>query len=202
MEESVTICVQGIRLEGWLNLNQDSEKAVVVTHPHPLYGGNMENPVVLTIAEAFYAAGFTTLRFNFRGTCGSSGMFDNGQGEQEDVRAALSFLTAYGRSKPVLAGYSFGSWVNAHVVSFGAKIADHIMVSPPAAFIGFDTVKNLPDTGLIVTGQVDDIAPPDLILSLTQRWQIKPEFVVLDQGDHFYSTHLIELGKVLRAYLS
>lgn len=202
MEKTITIPVQGIRLEGRLNLNSESEKGVVITHPHPLYGGNMNHPVVLKIADAFYDAGFTTLRFNFRGTCGSTGMFDNGTGEQDDVRAALAFIKGQGISASFLAGYSFGSWVNAHVVSAGAAIQDHIMVSPPVAFIGFDTVKNLPDTGLIITGQVDEIAPPNQIVSLLQKWKISPQFSVLDRGDHFYSTHLKALGEVLTAYLS
>jgi len=199
--EEVTIPVQGIRLYGRLNLNPGSEKGVVITHPHPLYGGNMDNPVVLEMARAFYAAGFSTLRFNFRGTGRSSGMFDDGKGEQEDVRAALSLLKEKGLSTTWLAGYSFGSWVNAKVVSAGADIQDHIMVSPPAAFISFD-MDTLPDTGLIVTGMEDDIAPPDRIQSLINRWGINPEFTVLEPGDHFYSGNLPRLGKVLTTYLS
>ncbi len=201
MEEAVIIFVQGVRLEGWLNLNPNSQKGVVVTHPHPLYGGNMDNPVVRQIVGSFYEAGFTTLRFNFRGTRGSSGMFDNGTGEQEDVRGALAFLNENGVSTAWLAGYSFGSWVNAHVVAAGVQIQDHIMVSPPAGFISFDAVKKLPNTGLIITGQADDIAPPDLIRSLIRQWRIDPDFRVIDRGDHFYSTHLKALGEVLADYL-
>jgi len=202
MEKNVTICVQGVRLEGRLNLNPDSKKGVVVTHPHPLYGGNMDNPVVKQIVASFYGAGFTTLRFNFRGTKGSSGMFDNGGGEQDDVRFALAFLNDHGISTPFLAGYSFGSWVNAHVVAKGVQIKDHIMVSPPVAFISFDTVKTLSNTGLIITGQGDDIAPPNQVRAVIQRWQINPQFSVLDRGDHFYSAHLKALGEVLTAYLA
>jgi len=101
-----------------------------------------------------------------------------------------------------LAGYSFGSWVNAHVVAAGAQIVDHLMVSPPAAFISFDTVKRLPHTGLIITGEADDIAPPNQVQSLIRRWQIDPEFKVLERGGHFYSAALKALGDELTAYLS
>ena len=95
MELSITIECGNIKLEGRLRKNT-SKKAVVICHPHPLYGGNMDNPVVMTIADSFFEKGFTTMRFNFRGTCNSTGMFDNGTGEQEDIRAALSLQTEKG----------------------------------------------------------------------------------------------------------
>ncbi|WDP89214.1 MAG: alpha/beta hydrolase [Desulfobacter sp.] len=202
METRITIPCESIRLDGWLNLNPGSKKGVVVTHPHPLYGGNMDNSVVLQIVQSFYRAGFTTLRFNFRGTGESSGMFDNGDGEQDDVRAALACLGEEGISEPYLAGYSFGSWVNARVVDAGAGIKDHIMVSPPCAFLAFDDVEKLPDTGLIVTGGNDDIAPPDKVRALIERWESPAEFAVLKNGDHFYSQTLAMLDKVLAGYLA
>lgn len=177
-------------------------KGVVVTHPHPLYGGNMDNPVVVQIAQSFYTAGFTTLRFNFRGTGQSSGMFDNGAGEQDDVRAALSVLKDQGITEPFLAGYSFGSWVNARVVADGAGIGDHVMVSPPSAFLSFDDVETLPNTGLIVTGEKDEIAPPDDIRALIERWESPAEFAVLKNGDHFYSRTLGLLDEVISGYLA
>lgn len=172
METQITIPCGTVRLDGRLNINPGSKKGVVVSHPHPLYGGNMDNPVVFQIADSFYRAGFSTLRFNFRGTGNSSGMFDNGQGEQDDVRAALSCLAeSAGSPRLVLAGYSFGAWVNAGVVASGADVADHVMVSPPAAFLSFDHIHRLPHTGLIVTGGADDIAPPGKITTLMDRWK-------------------------------
>lgn len=202
MDTKISIPCGSIRLDGRLRINPGSEKGVVVTHPHPLYGGNMDNPVVIQIADAFYGAGFSTLRFNFRGTGQSTGMFDNGSGEQDDVRAALSLLKAEGVSDLYLAGYSFGSWVNAHVVEAGASVTDHVMVSPPASFLSFDDIETVPDTGLVVTGEADDIAPPDHIRILLERWNIEPEFTILKNGDHFYSGTLIRLGEVLADYLS
>ncbi|MCP4023305.1 MAG: hypothetical protein GY729_15785 [Desulfobacteraceae bacterium] len=95
MEKQVTIPCGSISLDGLFNKNR-SKNAVVITHPHPLYGGNMDNPVVLTLAQSFFEAGFSTLRFDFRGTRHSTGMFDNGNGEQDDVRSAMSFLKDQG----------------------------------------------------------------------------------------------------------
>lgn len=201
MEETVTIDCNTVRLEGVLN-QSSSKRGVVVTHPHPLYGGNMENPVVEQIVESYFEKGFTTLRFNFRGTGKSSGMFDNGVGELDDVTAALNYLKELGCDDLVLAGYSFGARINASVVSAGFGLADHIMVSPPMGFMSFDDVATLPSTGLILTGAKDDIAPPNMVQAAINRWQIRPQFEVLEGCDHFYTGCLPQLKAHLLAYLA
>ena len=178
-----------------------SDLGVVVTHPHPLYGGDMDNPVVEEIARSFFEKGFTTLRFNFRGTGKSSGMFENGIGEEDDVRAALAYLKASGVSIIYLAGYSFGARINASVVSSGCDLQDHIMVSPPLGFMSFDEVLSMPLTGLIVTGANDDVAPSSMVSSAIQRWQINPQFEVIEECDHFYTGCLNKLNRVLSDYL-
>ncbi|MCD4677589.1 MAG: alpha/beta hydrolase [Desulfobacula sp.] len=201
MGSHIIIECNNIKLEGVLNKNS-KEKAVIICHPHPLYGGNMDNPVVMTIADSFFEKGFTTLRFNFRGTCNSTGMFDNGNGEQEDIRAAMSWLTENGYKKIHLAGYSFGARMNASVVSKGCEIQDHIMVSPPVGFISFDDIKKMPSTGLIVTGANDDIAPKDLVQGHINRWKIVPKYEIIKDCDHFYSGCLGRLKTILTDYLS
>nr|WP_319493261.1 alpha/beta hydrolase [uncultured Desulfobacter sp.] len=199
--EFVTITGPGdIRLEGILN-RQETDKAVVVTHPHPLYGGNMDVPVVCRMAACFQSAGIAALRFNFRGTGGSTGNYDNGQGEQDDVRSALDFLSDQGYDTLFLAGYSFGAWVNAHVVSTGVEVMDHIMISPPAVLLSFDSVEQLPHTGLIVTGENDNLAPDFMVHDLLSKWRISPRFEVLSGVDHFYAGALDTLEEVLLDYL-
>ena len=203
MEELVTIQCKNIRLAGMLEAN-DAEKAVIVTHPHPLYGGNMDNPVVMQMVASFAGKGFTTLRFNFRGTGSSTGMFDNGVGEQDDLRAAVSHLQALGVAQVVLAGYSFGARVNAGLLSSGDRVpelTDFIMVSPPVGFMSFDDIRTLPGIGLIVTGQADDIAPADMVQTHIHRWDSDCRFEVIPGCDHFYSGKLADLGKILSAYL-
>ena len=139
----------------------------------------MDNPVVEQIVQSFFEKGFTTLRFNFRGTGKSSGMFDNGVGELDDVRAVLSYLKESGISELHLAGYSFGARMNASVVSSGYELQDHIMVSPPMGFMSFDDVGAMPSTGLILIGGKDEIAPHELVQATINRWQINPRFVLL-----------------------
>lgn len=200
METTVIIQNQAIRLQGKL-MEGSADRGVVITHPHPLYGGNMDNPVVVETARAFARKGFTTLRFNFRGTGGSTGMYDNGQGEQSDVLAVLDFLRERGSNTLFLAGYSFGSRINASVVAGGGDISEHIMISPPVAFMSFDDIDTLPFTGLIVTGKNDDIAPPKLIQAHIDRWRIAPHFEILPKCDHFYSGCLDQLQKALLRYI-
>jgi len=200
MEKPVIIHCNNVRLEGLLNQNS-SEKGVVVTHPHPLYGGNMDNPVVEQIIQSFFEKGFTTLRFNFRGTGKSSGMFDNGVGELDDVRAVLSYLKESGISQLHLAGYSFGARMNASVVSSGYELQGHIMVSPPMGFMSFDDVESMPSTGLILTGAKDEIAPSDMVQAAINRWQIHTQFEVIKGCDHFYTGCLDKLNQILSGYL-
>ena len=201
MESNIKIKCGNIKLEGELHKNSP-QKAVIICHPHPLYGGNMYNPVVMTIADVFFEKKITTLRFNFRGTGNSTGMFDNGNGEQEDIRAGISWLTENGYEKIYLAGYSFGARMNALVVSKGCKLEDHIMVSPPVGFMSFDDIEKMPSTGLIVTGGEDDeIAPADLVQKHIDRWQIDPRYEIIKGCDHFYSGYLDSLKTILADYV-
>nr|WP_319393734.1 alpha/beta hydrolase [uncultured Desulfobacter sp.] len=200
-DEFVTITGPGdIRLEGIFN-RQETNKAAVITHPHPLYGGNMDVPLICRMAACFQSAGIAALRFNFRGTGVSTGTFDDGQGEQDDVKSALKFLSDQGYDQLLLAGYSFGAWVNAHVVNAGVEVTDHIMISPPAALLGFDSVEQLPHTGLILTGENDDLAPAFMVHDLLSKWQIAPRVEVLSGVDHFYAGALDQLESILSDYL-
>lgn len=201
MSERVTIECENIQLEGVLQKNT-REKAVIICHPHPVYGGNMDNPIVMTMEESFFEKGFTTLRFNFRGTCNSTGQFDNGNGEQEDILAAISYLVGNSYRKISLAGYSFGARMTAAVISKGCKIEDHIMVSPPVGFMSFDDIQDLPCTGLVVMGANDEIAPVALVKRHITNWQINPQVEIIENCDHFYSGCLPRLKTILTDYLS
>jgi len=201
MSSQITIDCNEIKLEAVLNENS-LQKAVIITHPHPLYGGNMDNSVVMSIEKAFFNRGFTTLRFNFRGTCNSTGMFDDGNGEQDDVLAVLSFLEQKkGFERILLAGYSFGARINAKLVAGGCEIDEHIMISPPVGFMSFDDIEQMPRTGLIVSGEKDEIAPSNLIQDHIARWGIKVQYKTIKNCDHFYSNSLGKLENIIDLYL-
>jgi len=200
MEKTTTFISDGFEIEGRLT-EDDQHKGVVITHPHPLYGGDMHNNVVDTVSRAYQKNGYTTLRFNFRGVGGSQGSYSDGVGEQEDVRAAVSYLAHIGARQIDLAGYSFGAWVNALAVNDGLKVDNMIMVSPPVAFIDFKSISNLSSLKLIVTGSRDDIAPAEMVEKLYPAWNPTAKFEVIGGADHFYGGYQDKLEAVLADFL-
>jgi uncharacterized protein len=171
--------LEGLMLEG------TADSGVVITHPHPMFGGDMYNNVVEAIQKAYQEKGYSTLRFNFRGVGGSTGRYDEGNGEQQDVLAALSFLEDSGVQSLHLAGYSFGTWVNAKITD---KIPNSpmIMVSPPAAMLSFPKGLKIPSLKLVVTGSADEFASPKLVSGLAAGWNPSAVFEIIDGADHFF----------------
>ena len=201
IEEKITFPSGRYRLEGYWQAGANG-KGVAITHPHPLYGGTMNNPVVETIQNADHQNGHATLRFNFRGVGGSQGNFDNGLGEQNDVRAAIAFIENMNCSAIDLAGYSFGAWVNAGVVADNrTSIASMIMISPPVGFIEFENVSALDCLKLVVTGRRDEIAPVNQIRDLLPAWNPRAHFEIIDGCDHFYMGYLDSLRSIITQYL-
>jgi alpha/beta superfamily hydrolase len=120
------------------------ERAVVLCHPHPLYGGSMLTPVIMMVEQAFQEAGYTTLAFNFRGVGGSEGTYGNGQAEVADVTGALTYLEeALGvRSRRfAVAGYSFGSFVGAMAATVDRRVGFYLGVAPPLNHYDFDFLR-------------------------------------------------------------
>jgi uncharacterized protein len=197
METEITFNTGGILLEGRLGL-QEQSRAVVITHPHPLYGGDMNNAVVSVLADAYAQEGWTTLRFNFRGTGGSKGQFEDGVGEQDDVQAAIEFLKNRGYPRIELAGYSFGAWV---LTGWSRNNRGHphrlILVAPPVAFIDFDRQAAIPGLAHVFTGSLDDLAPPFQIQSALPHWQPDARLSVIQGADHSFWGHFQALQRLV-----
>ncbi|SDP67503.1 alpha/beta hydrolase [Desulforhopalus singaporensis] len=179
-----------------------STQGAVIAHPHPLYGGDMTNPVVETIATVYQNRGYATLRFNFRGVGASEGHYDNGTGEQQDVLAAIEFLVRQGYTSIHLAGYSFGSWVLSRLDELPREIAAMAFVSPPVALIPFKPNLNLPLLRLVITGEEDEIAPPGLVAESLNFWNPEARFEIIDSADHFYYGMFRELGEKIDVILA
>jgi alpha/beta superfamily hydrolase len=196
MAEKITFLSEEYKIEGLLN-QRDEKKGVVVTHPHPLYGGDMYNLVVESIVHVYHMKGYSTLKFNFRGVGRSQGTYDNGVGEQKDVLSALSFLADMGMEKIDLAGYSFGAWVNAHALQKDALTEQMIMVSPPVGFMDFQSIGRMNPLKFVVTGNKDDIAPANVVETMISIWNPTARFEVIDGADHFYGGYLSQLEECL-----
>jgi alpha/beta superfamily hydrolase len=200
MEEKVCFRSGDFELEGLFESGR-KPRGVVITHPHPLYGGNMHNPVVDAIRRAYRMKGVATLRFNFRGTGESEGQHENGVGEQDDVLAALTFLVESGFQPVDLAGYSFGAWVDALTLQREGRSEHLVMVSPPVGFIDFASIGRLPGLRLVVTGSRDEIAPPEAIRQMLPTWNPSAHFDIIDGSDHFYSSHTRQLEDILGRHI-
>jgi hypothetical protein len=177
---------------------------VVVCHPHPLYGGDMDNPVVVRMGEACGALGLVALRFNFRGVGRSSGVHANGTAEQLDVEAGLARLTSLvGSDHPIaLAGYSFGAAVVADVAPRHAELAGVALVAPPLARIEpgrFAPLERLGPRLLVVAGTSDEICPADALARLADTL---PRATVhhIEGANHFFFGKLFPLGEAVSAW--
>jgi len=200
MEEMIQFDSEGLALEGLMGKNS-GDKAVVVTHPHPLYGGDMYNYVVEWITSVYYSHGYTTLRFNFRGVGNSQGRHDNGIREQNDVLSAISTLKGQGLKSVDLAGYSFGSWVNAELVHRQPAADRLVMISPPVGFVNFESIEELTSLELVITGSMDDIAPADILREKILVWNKNARLEVIEGADHFYSGFGEELSRIVSSIL-
>jgi len=189
-EEKVYFGRGNIRLEG-LYANPGGTAGAVITHPHSLMGGDMDNAVVETLAETLFAVGFSTLRFNFRGVGGSTGAFDDGRGEQDDALAAVSFLEEQGFRAILPAGYSFGAWVNAGILS-RRHLLPAILVSPPIDLFGFDYKGLRGRVGLIVCGDRDPYCPAGKIKSVAAELACRLDIIA--NADHFFWSREKELA--------
>ncbi|MBW2172535.1 MAG: alpha/beta fold hydrolase [Deltaproteobacteria bacterium] len=151
-------------LEGLLGNESAIQNGVVVAlHPHPQFGGSMNNNVVETIVRAGQGCGLATLRFNFRGVGRSEGDFSGGMGEQDDIRAALDFLErGFDVGTRVLTGYSFGAVVALAYCHRQGHRADHLLlISPPPSLMPEGVSLETSVLRKIIVGEEDELAPPE-----------------------------------------
>ncbi|MBK8185181.1 MAG: alpha/beta hydrolase [Candidatus Competibacteraceae bacterium] len=197
-EQSVFFSVGPLRLEGRLSV-APGPKAVIVTHPHPLYGGDLANPVVATLVKVYQRQRYTTLRFNFRGV-GGKGSDTDGRGEQDDLRAAAAYLSALDKTVTELAGYSFGTWINLRLNPPLATVRRQLAVAPPVALLAFDAVTAPPHLSIVV-GDRDDFAPLATLREQLAMWRATARLQVLPNVDHFFGNGLDRLAEVVEAIL-
>ena len=173
----------------------------IIAHPHPLFGGTMDNKVVQTLARAFVASGYQAVRFNFRGVGGSAGVHDEGRGECEDLLSVVAQVAPEGPL--ALAGFSFGAFVTSHALAalWGQRRIDHVVLVGTAA--SRFTVAPVPAEAhgrtLVVHGEHDDTVPLAAVMDWA-RPQILPVTVVPD-GGHFFHGQLPLLRNLVARHL-
>ncbi len=173
----------------------------VVCHPHPLYGGTLDNKVVYTLARAFVELGVPCIRFNFRGVGRSAGRFDEGRGETADALAVI----AYGRERwPAaslwLAGFSFGGAVAVRAAA-DARPERLVAVAPGITRVAMEGIASPACPWLIVQGDADDVIEPAPVLEWARRQSTVPTVRQLCGAGHFFHGRLHELRQVVLDFL-
>jgi uncharacterized protein len=178
-------------------------RAAIVCHPHPLYGGTMHNKVVFRIARSFQEAGFSVLRFNFRGTGLSDGEHDNGVGEQDDLRAALNFVAKkYPDAAVWVAGFSFGAAVLLRAITCDERVRAIIGAGVPFPKYDFTTAPQCKKPKLFVQGELDEFGPPEELERLVDTFDEPKELKIIPDADHFFDGHLTELQQAVSSFIA
>ena len=174
----------------------------VVCHPHPLYGGTMQNKVVHTLARAMQELGAPTVRFNFRGVGGSAGTYDGGAGELEDALAACAWARRRWRCDALwLAGFSFGSAVALQAAG-SVRPRALVTVAPPVGRIIVAPVARPSCPWLVVQGDRDELVDVTQVREWVAGYAPPPRLVVLPGAEHFFHGRLGELRAAAIDFLS
>ena len=188
----ITFPVADISLEGVWHFPEGTGPfpAVIVCHPHPLYGGNMSNNVVFAICQALAQQSIAALRFNFRGVGKSGGVFGGGIAEQEDVKAALAFVSStptIDQKRIGLAGYSFGASVALPVAVQDIRVNLLALVSPALLDSGWEQLKGYTRPIFIIIGENDSVIPERQLRQLVKDIPEPKQYQVIAGTDHFWA---------------
>ena len=188
-------------LTGCPKPENDCGATVVICHPHPLYGGTLDNKVVHTLARSFVELGFRSVRFNFRGVGKSAGSFAHGEGETDDLLAVVAWVRAQRPNDRLwLAGFSFGAYV-ALRAAVEVEAAGLVTVAPAVHLYDFSAL-NLPICPwLLIQGEADEVVPIEKVRAWLAGISVQPEVLFLPGIGHFFHQRLPELGAALRNFV-
>ncbi len=197
------------RLEGRYHPQKDKDAPIaIILHPHPQFGGTMNNRVVYNLHYALHEIGFTVLRFNFRGVGRSQGEYDQGTGELSDAAAALDYLQSLNPNAKHcwVAGFSFGAWIGMQLLMRRPEITGFVSVSPPADMYDFSFLAPCPASGLIINGLADRVASPQdtrvLVEKLHEQKGITITHEEVEGAGHFFeNAHMDRLLETVKAYV-
>lgn len=197
------------RLEGRYHQGEQKGAPIaLVLHPHPLYGGTMNNKIVYRLFHVFTQNGFSVLRFNFRGVGKSQGKYDSGIGELTDAATALDWLQTQNPDAPTcwISGFSFGAWIALQLLMRRPEIEGFAAVSPPANLYDFSFLSPCPAAGIITQGDKDDIVTEESVGKLAARLSAahgnRVEYRVVPGADHYYRGVEETMGATVNEYVA
>ncbi|MGH2340913.1 alpha/beta hydrolase [Segnochrobactraceae bacterium EtOH-i3] len=196
------------RIEGrYQPAKRRSAPIALVLHPHPEFGGTMNNQIVYQLFYMFAKRGFAVLRFNFRGVGRSQGAFDHGQGELSDAAAALDWVQSVHPDARAcwIAGFSFGAWIGMQLLMRRPEIEGFMSIAPPANLHDFSFLAPCPSSGLIINGDVDKVVPQKdtqaLVDKLKTQRGITIDHRIVPGANHFFEDRVDDLIGICSDYL-
>ena len=201
-EKELFIKAEAGQLEAAL-LDVNPQKIGIICHPHPQFGGSMENNVVYALRDGMQRSGYSALRFNFRGVGRSDGFYAEGAGEGRDLLIVLQYCKEKGYSEIVLSGYSFGAWIIASSLHQISENYPLILVSPPTGIYDFSGLEIPPDYKcLIIAGTDDYICPLRSLKSWCSSLSCELSLVTVQGTDHFYFGKEKKISDAVETFLS
>ncbi|MEL6679140.1 MAG: alpha/beta hydrolase [Pseudomonadota bacterium] len=196
------------RLEGRYHPQKSKDAPIaIILHPHPKFGGTMNNKVVYNLHYAFLNLGFTVLRFNFRGVGRSQGEYDQGIGELSDAASALDYLQAMNPNSRQcwVAGFSFGAWIGMQLLMRRPEVVGFISVAPPANMYDFTFLAPCPSSGLIINGDADRVVPPNDVTALSDKLKLQKGITITHEtvpgAGHFFEHGMDEMIGTVSDYV-
>lgn len=185
------------KLQSIYQAGDDDKAAIVICHPHPLFGGTMRNKVVYWTARAFEDLGHPVLRFNFRGVEQSDGVWDAGDGESDDATAALEWMHAKHPDVPLwLAGFSFGCFAGLKAAIHDERVERMFAVAPAVNLWDFSFMREEERPLRVIHGTADELVPHDMVSAWIELLE-SAEYFEVDGAGHFFPEHKEALQSAL-----
>jgi alpha/beta superfamily hydrolase len=188
------------RLEALYRELQDPHGVAVICHPHPLGGGTLHNKVVFRAARGLENANVATVRFNFRGAGASAGKHDEGEGETDDVSAAIAWAKKHhpGR-KLIVGGFSFGAWVASRVACEMPDVAAVFLIGTPVNKYDFGYLRDCEKPMLFIHGTQDEYGDAAKLEKVVEKIR-NAESVIVTGADHFFTKQLDAVEETMRGW--
>ena len=204
-QQRITFTSGSLKLEGILYLPKGDGPfpCVVVCHPHPLYGGSMDNNVVDAVCDALVRVSIAAFKFNFRGVGRSQGRYDEGRGEREDARNAIEYVSTLkdvDHARLGLCGYSAGAAFSLPACWRNERIAAIAAISPPLEMFDFSLILDCNKPLLLVSGSYDDFTPAERFIAFCEDLGEASEQELIVGADHFWCGYELKLAERVTSF--